>query len=304
MVSVIAPITPAVEWTKKILFSPLDMEKWFILGFSAFLAGLAQANLEMPFPVNPFGSQGGQEGFHEFDQAWQWCSEHLTFALGIGALVLFFVFAFGMLLQWLGSRGTFMFLDNVARNRAEVSRPWREFRDAANQFFFFRVLFGLASFLLIAAIAALCFYIARPDIVAGRFGASALLAVVTGVILFSTVLVTILTVLMVLVDFIAPIMYCRKVPLLEAMEIFRTGIIPGHTWALTLFYGMRFLFTLLFGTVMLMGGCLTCCVGFLPYVSSVIFLPLFVFLRCYSLFFLASFGDEWKTLVGSPIERP
>jgi hypothetical protein len=48
--------------------------------------------------------------------------------------------------------------------------------------------------------------------------------------------------------------------------------------------------------LVLLGCCLTCCVALLPYVSSVVFLPISVFFRCYSLGFLEQFGEEWRIL--------
>jgi len=47
---------------------------------------------------------------------------------------------------------------------------------------------------------------------------------------------------------------------------------------------------------MLLGCCLTCCVALLPYVSSVVFLPVHVFFRSYSLCFLEQFGEEWRII--------
>jgi hypothetical protein len=39
-VSVIDPITPAIDRVKLILFRPFDMGKWFVIGFCAWLAYL------------------------------------------------------------------------------------------------------------------------------------------------------------------------------------------------------------------------------------------------------------------------
>jgi len=40
--------------------------------------------------------------------------------------------------------------------------------------------------------------------------------------------------------------------------------------------------------------CLTLCLAALPYLGSVILLPLTVFLRSYSLYFIEQFGSEWR----------
>ncbi len=37
--SVTNPISAALDRTKRILFKPFDIGKWFVLGFCAFLAG-------------------------------------------------------------------------------------------------------------------------------------------------------------------------------------------------------------------------------------------------------------------------
>src|SRR5436309_4649074 len=44
-VSVTSPIEPALEWTKRLLFRPFDLGKWFTLGFCAWLAYLGQGGL-------------------------------------------------------------------------------------------------------------------------------------------------------------------------------------------------------------------------------------------------------------------
>jgi hypothetical protein len=44
-------------------------------------------------------------------------------------------------------------------------------------------------------------------------------------------------------------------------------------------------------------GCLTCCIGFFPYLNAVVTLPLLVFDRCYLIYFLEQFGPEYSILV-------
>jgi hypothetical protein len=39
--------------------------------------------------------------------------------------------------------------------------------------------------------------------------------------------------------------------------------------------------------------CATCCIGALPYVSSVLFLPITVFFTCYALCYIQQFGNDW-----------
>ena len=41
-ISVIEPINPAVERVKDVLFRPFDFGRWFVIGFCAWLAYLAE----------------------------------------------------------------------------------------------------------------------------------------------------------------------------------------------------------------------------------------------------------------------
>ena len=41
---------------------------------------------------------------------------------------------------------------------------------------------------------------------------------------------------------------------------------------------------------------MTCCLAALPYVYAVVFLPVFVFTRAYSLYFLRQFGPQYNLL--------
>lgn len=52
-VSVIEPITPAIERVKTVLFRPFDLGKWFVIGLSAWLAQFGQ---------NGGGGGGGGRG--------------------------------------------------------------------------------------------------------------------------------------------------------------------------------------------------------------------------------------------------
>ena len=42
-ISVVEPISPALEHVKRMLFQPFDLGKWFVIGFCAWLAYLGEA---------------------------------------------------------------------------------------------------------------------------------------------------------------------------------------------------------------------------------------------------------------------
>lgn len=291
-ISATAPIEAAIGRTRKILFQPFNAAKWFVLGFCAFLANMTGGGGSGFRGGNAF-RQGARpyEAFHEIGD---WISGHLPLVIGIGLLFLLVVTALMALLQWLSSRGHFMFLDGVVHDRAEVAEPWRRFRELGNDLFRFRFLLGLAWLAALIVIGVMAWFIARPDISAGHFGGLAITAIALGFgfLLISGLALTLVVLL--LTDFVVPIMYRRDVKTIEAFSVLRQDILPGHLGTFALYFLIKLGLGIAAMVVILAGTCLTCCIAGLPYLSSVFFLPVFVFFRCYSLSFLEQFGDEWR----------
>src|SRR5438105_12554593 len=96
-----------------------------------------------------------------------------------------------------------------------------------------------------------------------------------------------------------PVMYRRRC---RAVEAFRdvTLLIWHHLgsfFLLCLFGIVLFLAVLMIGAIV---TCATCCLAALPYVGTVILLPLFVCLRGFGLAFLRQFGpdyDVWASVM-------
>lgn len=297
MISIIDPIQPALAHARRILFEPFSARKWFVLGFCAFLAQLGEGG-SFNFNGNPFAHTSRGAG-PDFGPVTEWITAHLPLVIALGVVFFILIMAMVVLLQWLGSRGAFMFLDGVARDRAEIVEPWTRFRDQGNQLFRFRLLLVLATLALLLVCGGLGALIALPDIHARTFGASALAAVVAagGLLLLGLLALTAISLL--LKSFVVPIMYRRNLGTSEAWAVLRRELLPGNAWRFVGFYLMTFLLWIPAVLLIFIGCCLTCCVAILPYLSSVAFLPIFVFFRCYSLGFLEQFGEDWRI-----IERP
>ena len=75
---------------------------------------------------------------------WEWLQQHPVWMVVI-ATVIFMMIVIGILLSWVSARGKFVFLDNIVRNRAFITAPWREYRSEANSFFLWNLLFGVIS---------------------------------------------------------------------------------------------------------------------------------------------------------------
>ncbi len=292
-ISVTDPIAPAWQRTRRALFEPFEARTWFTLGFCAFLAQLGgRGGSSVRVPGNTLR---GTE-VPDLSSAQAWASEHvlLLSLLGIGILVL--VLALSLLLLWLSSRGRYMFLDGVVRGVAEVGAPWRRFRALENSlatFRFFLALIGMAAMLLSAGLGA---FIALPSIRAQTFGPPAMAGILAGGGLFLAAAIALTVVSLLLNDFVVPISYQRDLPAAQAFQVLRQDLLPGRGVSFLLFYLMKLALGLGAVLIMVLGICITCCLAALPYLSSVAFLPVFVFFQNYNLGFLAQFGPEWDLL--------
>ena|GEM_PF-166424 len=297
-ISVISPIDPALQHTRRVLFEHFDLKKWFVMGFCAFLAHLGDGGGGFN-PAGNFGGRGrgGRDDLDDFGRgAGQWMADHWGLVILIAGGVILFVFALATLLTWLSSRGKFMFLDNVIKNRAAVSEPWERFRAFGNTLFVFRFLVGLTGLGAFALIGGFCFVLAYPNIRDGRFGARSVTALLLGLLLLAILLVCLALLQMAVNDFVVPITYRRGARPVQALRIFRDEMLAGHEGVFLLYVLAKVVIAIVAGVLVLIGTCVTCCIAALPYLSSVAFLPIFVFVRSYSLYFLEQFGPEWRFL--------
>ncbi len=301
-VSVLDAVESALHQTHRICFSPFDWKKWFVLGFCAFLAALGEGGPSgglANFRSNPF-LRRREPLPPSFDHFSSWVLGHLPLIVAIGAVVLLLGVALGALLQWLGSRGQFMFLDGVLHNRGAVVEPWHRFRRLGNSLFLLRFLLGLMGLAAVAAISGACLFIAWPSIRGRLFDGRALLAAVLFILLVIPLALLLLAINLVLHDFVVPVMAKREITVMAGVRVFREELLPGRIGAFLLFYLLKLFLVIAAGVIITLGTCITCCIAGLPYISSVVFLPIFVFMRAYSLAFLEQFGDDWLLFSEAP----
>jgi hypothetical protein len=217
------------------------------------------------------------------------------------AVFLVFVIVF----TWLRARGNFIFTDCIARNRAAIVEPWREYRKEGNSYFLFLLILTFGSILIFGLICLLGFavfgFFGRGS---NNPGMTPLFIAFLGLFLvvwFGYAFFFGLT-----AYFMVPLMYIRRC---RAGQAFRqvAGLVLENAGAFILFC--------LFGICLLMGAgmisgiatCLTCCLALLPYVGTVILLPVFVFLRAFGLRFIRQFGldyDVWTANAEAPPIAP
>ena len=272
------------------LFRPFDLKKWFVVGFTAWLAGLGSrgggSGTNIGSPGNADDLAGGAGDLWQ-----QIVANGLLLALvTLGCAVLLVVI---VAVLWVSSRGKFMFLDNVVFNRALVVDPWNRFRKQGNSLFFFRIAFGLSCLvvlgglvLAIAGTVGLSFWqeieTAVPMIVIGLVAAG-VFAILIFVILYAAFFLD---------AFVVPLMHRYDLGALDGWRRF-LDLFRKRAWAfllcglLVIIFGLGVLF------VVIGFGLMTCCLGFLlliiPYIGSVVMLPISVLYRRFTFEFLAQF---------------
>jgi hypothetical protein len=291
-IEIFKPFGEAFELTNKILFQPFDLRKWVVIGFAAFLAGHF-AGVGFNFP-SPFGNFQSHRTTHEVIPPHM--EEWKRWLVAIVVVLALLFFALVIALTWLKARGNFIFTDCVVRNQAAIGGPWREYRKEGNSYFFFLLAVMFAVLLLAAAIVTIILGLGLLK----QNAAETVSIVAIGLIVFLCVLcISIVIFISIATYFMVPVMYRRRC---RAVEAFRnvTLLIWHHLGSFFLFclFGIvLILAVLMIGAVV---TCATCCLAALPYVGTVILLPLFVCLRAFGLVFLRQFGtdyDVWATFM-------
>lgn len=298
-ITYIEPFSRAWGRMKAALFQPFDLHKWFVVGFNAFLAGLVDG------PGGRGGANSSSKGDFSFRElayfpqtAWQWLTDHpgwfaLIVILSVFLLVLLIV------LTWLSSRGSFMFLDNVMHDRAEVIKPWKQYRRAGNSLFLWRLGFGIICFFLFAGYMTIFFSAAVNTYRNSYSGGVPVIFIVQMVLLFLVLVLITGYISMFLKDFVVPIMAKHDLSTTRAWGRFGT-VFKQHPFHFLLYGLIIFFITIGVVIMVIIAGLLTCCIGIIlliiPYIGSVITLPISYTYRAYSLEYLAQFGPEYDLL--------
>lgn len=309
----IDPLSRGIANARQALFRPIDIGKWFVVGFTAFLAGLTDAQIvgggsQMAFRRSSRVRVEEVFGFPE--RVWDWMDTHPVLAIVLlTALVVLIVVL--IIVTWLSARGKFMFLDNVVRNRARVVAPWYEFKGEGNSFFRAHLSWAVLFFAALLLYMAYCFmYLQRVYQTTGTDRELFLPAILAGLGLLAILAIGKFIYIM-LRDFVVQVMYRDRVPASVAIQKF----LPLFFSQLPHFVGyalLRLLLALSVGLGLLVFGCVTCCIGFLvlaiPYINAVLLLPVSYALRTFSVEFLGQFGPEFDICAckneASPIPQP
>lgn len=302
-VSVIDAARDAVEHTRRNLF-PIRVERWLILGLLAFLDQCGRSwngggpggpgdggGPDWPDDGEGAGLDGVAESIRSVSE---WLAEHAAEVAIGGIALLALIVAFAVVVLWINARGTFLYLDNVAGGRAEVSRPWREHARAANGYFQWRFALTLAG-LGVVLVAAVLIAVAAVAVARGQLenasSSVTVLAVVPVLILLLLALPLLALASLALRDFVAPLQLSTGLTCGGAARVLESLVVQ-HPGAFVLYLLLKLVFSVCLGVAIFVGGCLTCCVGFMPVVLQTLFQPFFYFERAWSVFLLRRMGQD------------
>ncbi len=297
-IRIFRPFDEGFNLMKRMLFQPFDLSKWLALGFAAFLAGHFNAGGGMGFGGGNWGQRARNDGANP---AFGF-GEHQALFIGIiVGLVAFFVI-FALVYMWVRARGVFVFTDCLVRERAVIKEPWRDYRKEGNSYFLFSLAVTGIVLLVLAIVGGLIFLFATLVTLPREakiaiwiaIGAICALGYISGVVIIG------------LINYFMPmVMYRRRCRSWEAFRIVGALIWqdPGSFVLFALFGILLFL-----GWMMAAGvvTCATCCMAILPYVGTVLLLPVFVWFRGYAMFYLRQFGndyDVWAGVIEAPPEQ-
>jgi hypothetical protein len=305
-VSYTGPLQQSWERMVRMLFRPFRLEMWLTLGFAAFLSEYLS-----------HGSGGGGKDFsfkHKihapFPDVARKVAEFLLDPVWgpIAILIAVCAITMGLIFLWVSCRGKFIFLDNVMHERAAIVEPWKAYARLGNSLFRFWLVFAI----LVVALFVMISFPLLPALfgaiaAGGAWHAFGVLAVAWWVAAMVPFAVLVGCTYVFLSHFVVSIMYRDGIGVMAAwsrfFSLFRTNVLNFIAYVF-------FCLILQVGVMaaIMAAGFGTCCIGFvllaIPYIGSVILLPIETTLRGLGPDFLQQFGPEWTIGSATPAVAP
>lgn len=296
-ISLALPLSQGFYRMKRLLIDSFDPVKWLTIGFCAWLAQLGHAqagihyNSKLQGPILPNIQ-------HVFEQARHYFSLHLLWMLPLAAFVLLVILAIAVLILWLSSRGQFMFVHCIALERAEVELPWKEYRREAHSLFLFRLIVSIVFFVIAAPFAGSFLFLLLPML--PQYAAMTVIKVLILVVLALLSIVFALAGLLIgklTRDFVVPIQFARRCDCIEAWRIL-LNLLGSNPVDFLLYLLFQVVLWIGIGVALFALTLMTCCVAgclfAVPYLGTVLLLPIDSFQRAFSMHWLAQFGPNYS----------
>jgi hypothetical protein len=306
-VSAAQPISPAIERVKLLLFRPFDIGKWFMIGFCAWLATFGERGFSFNYSRRSQHRLTAENLREWFEHVRDYVMNNLSWLLPLSIAIVVFAVALSVVILWLRCRGSFMFLHCVALDKAEIDVPWNKYAAASNSLFGFRLAVGLISMIPLLPM----FAIMMVTFVRLTNQTLSLRQILFGLLplglMFFSVGVFFFLIKKLTTDFVVPIMFLRGGKCLSAWSEFISllSLNVGRFIVYLLFQivlGMLVVMLVLMAFVVTC--CIACCLMIIPYIGTVLLLPVFAFGRSYSLYYLAQYGPHYDAFPPAPAPTP
>lgn len=293
--------------THRLLFKPFDIGRWFVIGFSAWLAMMGKGGGgNFPDMSNVFDSEKANVG-NELQTLAQELQTLLLKPWVIGLIVAIVTFSFllGILFCWLRSRGDFMFVHHLYQPKSSIKDCWQRSKQHANSLFQWRILFFLIALGFLAFEGYLLWkQLISPFIRADyEWSPSLAMPLFIHIALLIVILIALQVIILFLKDFVVPIMYWQNCSASTAWTSV-LALCNQHPFSVIGYLLCLILWAFLGGLAIVLVLLCTCCIALiplvLPYISAVVMLPYTLFLRAYPIYFLS----QWRPdLVPAPAEE-
>ena len=307
-ISVAEPVAPAYERVKQVLFKPFDLVKWFTIGFCAWLADLGESGGGGRFnSSNGFNgdnnSQPAERFRHFYHESRDYVMDNLGWIIPVTVAVVLIGLALWVLMLWLSSRGKFMFLHCVALDKAEIGVPWSKFASAASNLFWFRLILGLIGMVLMLPLLVCIAFTILQMVLQGEVDFAGVMTAACLGLAFILLSLVFALIRKFMVDFVVPIMFLRGGNCVVAWREFYE-LLSANLWKFALYILFQIVLAMAIGTIVLFVILLTCCIAgclmLLPFVGTVVLLPVLVFKRAYPLYYLAQYGPQYDVFPAPP----
>ncbi|HNX80994.1 MAG TPA: hypothetical protein PKL77_02480 [Candidatus Omnitrophota bacterium] len=247
-------ITESITWTGTVLFRPFRLKKWIFLALVALFAGQLPGTFNSSNNLSPDRKQAhaqtqgiapapatsqttadrpiidvlraSKQEFVKYTSD----SRFVPLAWGIGLVVAFLV----LLMIWISSRFSFIFVDDVVKNDASIRAPFRAYKKAGNSLFGFALITAIISLGISLLFSWGAFTALLKTGVLNQTFTWTFVAQATGIIwpwllALLVVLCGIILIHFLVYDFVVPVMYTEKVGVCAGWKKV-LSIVGGHVF--------------------------------------------------------------------------
>ena len=233
---------------------------------------------------------------HGYHEARDYVLNNLDWIVPVAVAAVILLLALGLLILWLSSRGRFMFLHCVALDKAEVAEPWTKFEREANSLFWFRLVLALIGMVVMLPLLGGIALMTVRMVLRGEPDAGGILLVVVLGLIFIVLAIIFALINKFTEDFVVPILFLRGGKCLAAWKEF-WGLLADNAGLFTLYILFQIVLGMAIGIIVFGAIVITCCIAgclmAIPYIGTVLLLPVLVFKRSYPLYFLRQFGQAY-----------